>query len=491
MFIEFQGWYPDLAPTTPGILLDGTRNVVPTNRGYRGANDWSDAGIASLTATCAGLWYARRLDGVNRLFAGVHDMIYERSAGSWAAVVPAAITVSAVTRWRFAQVGNITLAGAKSTQPLQFETTSATTIAAMPRYDVIDTVGDFVMIGNVVTSVTYSAGGVNVLPGEHTDRWWCSALGAYDSWAPSLATQAASNRLTDTPGPLVAGKKLGERFVFYKGRGIWLGTYEGLPNIWGWQLVSSEVGTFGQDCVVPVGQLHYFVGNDNIYVFDGAQLRPIGEGVREWFFNRLVKQHAENIIGVHDQYNSLIYWWFPGGASGGELNEFVVYNYETNKWGNGEITIQAASSFLVDQLTWDQLWTGYTFDGVPNTQFDSVYFQGESYVPVFVSGEKTVSTLFGPHLPSTLETSWAGDDTNTTMLRRIRARWVQTPTTAQLTPYRLMLQGDAGRVGNPTDMVRASWYFTQIARWHRVKIATTGNWETAGIDAEVTNSGRE
>jgi hypothetical protein len=295
----------------------------------------------------------------------------------------------------------------------------------------------------------------------------------------------------DAPGPLTAGKKLGDRFVFYKQRGIWLGEYRALPFIWEWALVSSEVGTFGQDCVVPVAQLHYFVGADNVYVFDGAQIRPIGEGMREWFYDRLQKQFAANIIGVHDQYNSLVYWWYPGPGSNGELNEFIVYNYETNKWGRGVSTVQAAYSFKIDTLTWDQLWVGYTFNGVPDTTFDSVYFQAESYVPVFFNSNKKLATLHGPHLDSTLETSWFGDDTRTSLLRRVRARWVQAPTAATLTPQRLMLQGDAGSVGTTVDMVRASWFFTQVARWHKVRLNTEGNWETGGLDVEMVTRGRE
>jgi hypothetical protein len=491
MFIEFQGWYPDLAPTTTGILVDGTQNVVPTNRGYRGANDWSEvAQQESLSADCTGLFYARRTTQANRLFAGTSTQIYERgsTSGTWTGRVPAAITVSAVSRWRFAQVGDITLAGSKDTQSLQFETTTATTIAAMPRYAIIDTVGEFVMIGNVVTSTTYTL----VPAGEHPDRWWCSALGAYDSWAPSLATQAASGRLVDVPGPLTAGRQLGERFVFYKNRGIWVGQYDGLPFVWSWALLSQEIGTFGQECVVPVGQMHYFVGTDNFYVNDGAQVRPIGEGIREWFFSRLQKQHASKIIGVHDEYNSLLYWYYPGPTStGGGLTEFVVYNYETNKWGNGVQSIHAASSFLVDQLTWDELWAGYTFDSIPNTTFDSAWFQAESFVPVFVNSNRKLATLFGPHMDSVLETSWAGDDTRTTLLRRMRARWITAPDAALLTPYRLMRQGEAGEAGTPRSMTYARWDFTQVARWHRVKVEAEGNWETGGIDAEVVARGRE
>lgn len=491
MFVPFAAFAPDADPTAEGVLFDGTQNIVPTSRGYRGANDWSDHGVDSLTATCVGLWYARRTSKTNRLLAGTSTQLWERSGTSWGSLIPAAITVSAVSRWHFAQVGDITLAGSRDTQPLQFESTSATTIAAMPRYGIIDTVGDFVMIGDVVTSVTYSAAGLDIQPGEHRDRWWCSALGAYDSWTPSIALQSTTNRLTDVPGPLTAGRQLGERFVFYKNRGIWIGQYVGVPFIWEWALVTQELGTFGQGCVVPVQQLHYFIGTDDFYIYDGAQVRPIGKGMREWFFDRLQKQHAANIIGAHNEYDSLVYWYFPGPTSNaGELTEFVVFNYETGKWGCGVQSIQAAHSFLVDTLTWDQLWAGLVFNNVPNTTFDSAYFQAESFVPVFINGSKRLATLFGPHLNSALESSWYGDLTRSSLLRQVRMRWVQEPTSAVCVPKRSMYQGRAAELMSPCTMTFQSFFMTQDARWHKLNISTVGNWESPGFDAEVAPRGR-
>ncbi len=438
------------------------------------------------------MWFARRVTVPNQLYAATSQQIWRRQSLSWVGIVPAGITVSAVSRWQWAQVGDVTLAGSKETQPLQIEagSTTATTLTTMPRYAVIDTVGEFVMIGNVQTSVTYSQGGAAVVnPGDHPDRWWSSARGNYADYNPSIATQAATGRLLDVPGGLTAGKQLGERFVFYKQRGMWVGTYEGPPFIWGWALATQEVGTFGQQCVVPVNYVHYFVGNDNFYVFDGAQVRPIGEGVREWFFGRMNKSYADKIWGVHDEYNSLVYWWYPTDSA--RLNDFVVYNYEVGKWGVGELGMQAASAYFVDDLTWDQLWQGLTFDAIPDTTFDSAYFQANSFVPVFIDDTKRLSTQLGPHLDSSLQTTFGGDDAKTSLLRRVRIRWITAPTTATLTPSRVMQQGDTPQPGNTVTMRNARFDFTQNARWHRALIQTEGNWESPGIDAELVNRGRE
>ena len=298
-------------------------------------------------------------------------------------------------------------------------------------------------------------------------------------------------RLTDVPGKLTAGWALGDRFAFYKQRAVYLGTNTGVPIVWEWALISAEIGTFGQQCVVPVGNFHYFVGNDDFYVFDGQQAKSIGQGMKDWFFARMDKSYADLIWGLHDQYNKLIYWWYPGPASSGALNEFVVYHYQTGKWGRGQSTMRAGSSFFVDALTWNQLWAGITFNAIPDTSFDAAVYQAEAYVPVMFDSASRLVTLEGPQMDSTMVTTFGGDDTKTSLLRRIRARWIQTPTTATLTPSRLMRQGEAATEGTARTMANARWDFTQNARWHKAKIQTTGNWETSGIDAEIVVRGKE
>ena len=163
MFIPFSNWLPDSDPVAPNLLVDPSNNLIPTIRGYKGANAFLPViEQTSLSQTSVGIWYARRVDNTNLLFGGGPTQIYIRSGGAWTANT--SVTISAVARWQFAQYGNLTFAGAKETQSMVTDTTTFTSVGAgltsMPRYAIIDTINEFVMIGNVTTSVTYSIGGV-------------------------------------------------------------------------------------------------------------------------------------------------------------------------------------------------------------------------------------------------------------------------------------------------------------------------------------------
>ena len=499
MWIPFSNWQPDLDPVTPGVLMDGTRNIVPTRRGYRHSQALRNvAGQADLGANPTGLWYAMRNDGVNNLYAAVGTSMKVRVGYSWTNAVAAAVTVSAVaTRWQFAQFGDLTFAGTKETQPMVTDTTTFTSIATMPRFAIIGVANEFVMLGNVAVSATYSDGygATMVTPGDYPDRWWCSGIGNPFAWNPDLATQCTSGRLTDIPGPLTAGKALGDRWVFYKQRGIWLGENTTLPFVWEWAMISKEIGTWGADCVAVVGDQHFFLGNDDFYSFDGQAVKPIGQGVREWFFNQVNRNYLYKTLAFVDRNEKIVYWAYASNQSSGSSDRFICFHYENGRWGNsGDFTAHCAVEVFADNFTWDQLWAGYTWDSIPNTEWDKVAPVQNTYLPAFLKTADGALTMLYNGAPqnSTMITSFGGDDAKTSLLRRVRMRWITPAQEAYLTPYRLMLQGGNPEAGITRTQTFARFDFTQVARWHKIKLDTVASvWETTGIDAEVLMRGRE
>src|SRR5690606_22888087 len=106
--------------------------------------------------------------------------------------------------------------------------------------------------------------------GDQPDRWWCSALEDYTAWTPSIATQSATNRLYDTPGPITAGRRLGDYLAVFKKRAIYLGQYVGPDQIWRWPLITDRVGAISQEASVSLEEFVLFMGDDGFWVFDGA-----------------------------------------------------------------------------------------------------------------------------------------------------------------------------------------------------------------------------
>jgi hypothetical protein len=499
MWVPFSNWQPDLDPVTPGILVDPSDNFVPTRRGYCNSQGFQEAaGQTDLGVPQRGLFYAMRNDGVNNLYAADDAHMYVRVGTSW--TIAHSVTISAVaTRFQFAQYGDLTFAGALETQSMVTDTTTFSSIAAMPRFAMIDVCNEFVMIGNVAVSITYSDGFGNtmVTPGAYPDRWWCSGISNPFTYQPDMATQATSGRLTDVAGPLTAGRALGDRFVFYKQRGIWLGENTSVPFVWEWGMVSKEVGTWGPQCVVVVDNKHFFLGNDDFYVFDGQKVTPIGAGMREWFFEHASRDYLYKTLGFVDREKKLIYWGYvPLGSATGDIEKYVVFHHENGRWGkSGSFSANVATEFFADAFTYDMLFAGLAYDAAPNTQYDNVAPIRKTWLPAFLRIEDgaLVQMHSGPPQDSVLRTSYGGDDTRASLLRRIRARWIVQPDYAFLVPYRLMTQGGAPSPGATVTMTQhARWDFTSHARWHEAEIRTLdSSWETTGVDADLSQRGKE
>lgn len=320
---------PDAPRDTPEVLTEV--EAVPTVRGYAGSPTVINGGYAALSAACNGAALIFKLDSSMRLFAGTQAKLYEGSGGTWTDRSRAGSYTTGDVRWCFAQFGDTTLAINKATV-LQSSTTGAfADVANAPKAACMETVGGFVVLANTDDSGLSITGGPNA---EQGNRWWCSQLfNATGTWAPSAATQATTGLLVSSPGKIVALKRLGDQVVAYKQRAIHVGQYVGPPDVFDWQLVPGEIGTWSNESVVSTGTSHLFIGYENVYRFDGSRPVPIGDGVREWFFARLNKSYAYLIAGIHDRNTSTVWWWYPSGSNT-TLDSVLIYNYASDKWGH-------------------------------------------------------------------------------------------------------------------------------------------------------------
>lgn len=50
-----------------------------------------------------------------------------------------------------------------------------------------------------------------------------------------------------------------------------MGRFTGPAEVWNFTQVDSDVGCVGMEAVCDTGKAHYFIGDDDIYAFDGVQ----------------------------------------------------------------------------------------------------------------------------------------------------------------------------------------------------------------------------
>lgn len=483
--IPLLGFTPDIDSSTPGAVVD-CENMLPYLNGLHSMASAVDAGYASLGGACRGAGRVVKLDSTSRTFAATDTYIYELSSGTWTDVSRAGnYSIGSEGVWRFAQFGEVSLAANKSAKIQRSTTGDFADISSAPQAALIESNGLHVMACNV-NDVTY---------GDRPDGWWCCALGNETDWAPSETTQSNTGRLLDTPGEIIGLRALGPHFVAYKSRSIYLATYAGPPDVFNWQLVIGKAGCVSNESIVSTPTAHFFIGDEDIYQFDGSRPSPIATGVvREWFYADLARSYAYKIQGVHDRNNGIVLWFYPSASGGGsQLDSWIAFNYKNQKWGRGRLIIQS----VVETYS-----GGYTYDTMPLETYDDVT-QGLYDIPsdslFWVSGQPTLSffgvdnklkNLSGVSDVSSITLHDVGDDYVDSFFSRARLRYKIKPVSASmLHSYRENIGDDLTLATDLAQEDNGAFNWMWSARWHRCSFYFTGDVEVIGWQPQISQEG--
>ena len=478
--IPITGFLPDADSTSQGVILDAD-SIIPTVRGsYKSAPSMENAGIAALSSECLGIAALQMLDNSTRVVAGTDTGLFEASGAVWNDVSKAGGYATGTKRWHFGMFGNITLA-CNGQDPLQASDSGAdfADVAGSPSCQVFDVSQGFVMMG-ATDEGTY---------GFQGDRWWCSAIYDYTDWTPDVATQATTGRLVDSPGSIRAMKALGASFIAYKDNAMFVGSYVGTPLVWTWQLLPTSIGASSQGAVAKVPSVgHIFIGQEDIYVFDGSGLpQPIGTGIKEWFFADLAQQYKNNIYSVVDKRNSNVWFFYPRNDSDeGNPTGAIIYNWRARKWGVWRGEVQAAVEFITGDITFDTV-TGI-FDDT-EIAFDSPFWTNSTDIPSVVDATNTVRMLTGNAIACNVTFGDVGDDVMFTRLGRVKMRFLQAPTSATMTHQHKRNLGDSLINGTTSTMRDNKFDFLKSARWHRVTTRLVGDCEFSAVAYDLRANG--
>lgn len=483
------GYAPDVDQTQEGVITACT-SFIPTDKGMQAAPSANNLGIAALAAACKGAMTVRKLDNSYRTIAGTATNLYELSGTTWTDVsraVGGAYALGTDDKWRIAQFGDTTLAVAK-TDTLQASSSGAfANVTGAPKADLIETVNYFVFLANT-NEGTY---------GDSPNRWWCSAISDYTNWTPAVSTQCTTGILTSAPGRIFAMKRFGDQIVFYKEQAMYIGTNVGPPVVWDIQQVPGGIGCSSQKAVVSIGTstnpIHIFMGSNDFWIFDGARPVSIGAPVRKTVFSNLYDAYSYRIDSLHDARNQRVFFYYPSLGGGGAVDSCVVYNYKTQTWGRDDRTVETAFEYLPSGVTYDTWNTiGATYDTLPSTiSYDSPFLTSAQTVPVFFDTTHTLFSLDGVAGNCSFTTGDIGNDDQFLLMKRVKPRWLTSPTYATMTNYYKNAEGDALNSDATTIMSSSRFDVLRSARWHRLQFNTVGDCVTNQIEFIAQGSGNE
>lgn len=467
--IPLLGFAPDADPVTPGVITDCT-NFIPYDNGMEGGpTATTPANTPALASECLGAAVVTNLSGVRRVIAGAATKLYELSGGAWSDISRvAAYTASADNRWSIAQFGNTTLAANKG-DAIQRSTGAGVAfadIATAPKADIIFSVGAQVMALNVNDGT------------DKPDGWHVCALNDETDWTPSLTTQAARGRLVSTPGVLTAGARLGEFAVAYKNKTIYMGRYVGTPSIWDFTPVAGgEAGCVGKEAICDLGGVHFFVGDDNLWMFDGTRPTPMADGaVRQWFNDNCNPSYRYRCKVVFDRKSNRVWVFYPSTSSQ-TCDAALVYHVARKQWGRSDRSIQAALAYISSGLTYDT-WdsAGASYDQLPSVSYDSPFWLAGNPALAAFNTSHQLQTLDAASTSSSFTTGDVGDDAQYSLLSGIRLRYAPgyAPTSASVETFHKANSGNSYTSGPSGSIADGKFDLMVEDRWHKATHSFTG-----------------
>lgn len=477
---------PDLPNTTPEVLT--AVSAVPSARGYKSPPSGVTTNSAALSAASQGAGLMFKLDGTTRTIAGTTDALVELSGGTWTDVSRGTAYTAGSSRWRFCQFGNTTFAINKVTQLQQSSSGAFADVANAPKAECMDACAGFIVLGNCDDTGT----GLTTGYGDQGHRWWTSALfSPTTTWAPSVATQATSGLLVDTPGAITCLQHAGSQMVAFKASSIYVGDFVGPPVVLDFNLASDDVGCASGDAVVSVGNTLYFPADDDFYAFSGGSLQRIGSGIREWFFARLNRSYKNTIQALHDKSNNLIYWWYPV-ESATALTSAVVYHYPTGRWGAFDLTITDVLEAVTSAITYSDIGTLYsTYADLPSIPYGSPFWNANTPVLAYFDATNTLQSLSGVNTAMSLTTGWIGDENVVSLCTRVRPKFRTKPSTGTITNSYVMSLGESASSDSSSTINSDRFDVLRSARYHSFAMSFTGSTEVEAIGPVLVPEGQE
>lgn len=474
------GFAPDADPTLPGVLMD-CENLIPSELGMRPAPKVASVGMQTTPEDVRGALAAVDLAGSRIAIAGTTAGLYRMSGASWINAGGAEFSLGSDERWSLAQFANSTVAASLSAGMHISNGGNFAAIVEAPKAKILVVVKGFVMAFHTE----------NTAFGVSPDRWWCSAYLDASDWTPNVATMCTTGRLVESGGEIAAAERLGDDVIVYKRRSTYVGRFTGPAEVWNFTQVDSDVGCVGQEAVCDTGRLHYFIGDDDLYAFDGVQVRPIGRGVlRDWFVSVRDPKHMHKSMAFWDKQNQLAWFFFPSVAGGGELDSGLVYHPATGKWGRANNYIRALVRYASPASTYDggsPLVT--TYEAGPSISYDSPFWTEAQELMAGFDAQNQLVTFAGLAADSSFTTGDFGDEDQHTMCDRLVLRLKASPDSATCTGY---TKDDGGRdVRQASQAIRDDGAFDmrQRGRWHRFKVDAKGDYLLIGLRPRLRNAG--
>lgn len=152
----------------------------------------------------------------------------------------------------------------------------------------------------------------------------------------TLATTTAGELRIGSGSEIICAVQTKQQVIVFTDSSVHAMQFIGTPFIFGVQEVSSAISIIGQNAAIAVGDLVFWMGKNEFYLYDGAVVQ-IPCSVKEYVFNGLNEDQGLKVYAGHMSSFAEV-WWFYASTNSTENDSYVVYNYEQKVWYYGTLS---------------------------------------------------------------------------------------------------------------------------------------------------------
>lgn len=155
------------------------------------------------------------------------------------------------------------------------------------------------------------------------------------NWESTATTTAGELRL-GTGTEIIGAIQTKQQIIVFTDTSVHAMQYIGDPFTFGVQEVSSNTTIISPKAMVAAGDMVFWMGRGEFYVYSGAAMQ-LPCDVKEYVFNDLNLNQGLKIQAGHNSAFSEVWWFYPS-ASSNENDRYVVFNYDQRAWYYGSLS---------------------------------------------------------------------------------------------------------------------------------------------------------
>jgi hypothetical protein len=219
---------------------------------------------------------------------------------------------------------------------------------------------DYIVLGNVTTTSNE--------PGTIT---WSKTGSLTDFGFGTSQGNSGSRPMTDIVGPIRKPLVLSDRLMIYSDDTIHGVTHTGGTEIFSFERLLSDTRLASARSVVDVSGSHMFLGQENVYLFDGTRnLLPLADLISLRTREELQSDLKARAWAFLDKAKNNVYWCIPTGDDTSNIYkmEFNLYDLKQVRWTKlvypNRLTVMGFWR-RNQNLAWDELtatWAGLSWN---------------------------------------------------------------------------------------------------------------------------------